>query len=149
VRVLQEMMTAGLGQRRVAVEVRALLQRWFDLLIDVLARRAGGGLQLGPFRPHEAATLVGLQFMGRGGPCCCWGAVSERVPCEGTRCVVVGDLIWHVETGGKVMRAIEPVQPGVSSSATAPRIGFECLRGSREDHPCCCCRPYAIVHSRI
>jgi AcrR family transcriptional regulator len=64
VRVLQEMAAAGWTNDGVAVEVRRLLQRWFDLLTEVLDEAEQQGLRLGPFRPREVATLVGLQFMG-------------------------------------------------------------------------------------
>jgi AcrR family transcriptional regulator len=99
VRVLQEMMTAGWANDAIAVEVRALLQRWFDLLIDVLAAAEQAGVQLGPFRPHEAATLVGLQFMG-GESLLLLGMESERVPVRDAL-RRVGELIRSAETGGR------------------------------------------------
>jgi AcrR family transcriptional regulator len=99
VRVLQEMMTAGWANDAIAVEVRALLQRWFDLLTGVLTAAEHAGVHLGPFRPREAATLVGLQFMG-GESLLLLGMESERVPVRDAL-RRVGELIRHAETGGR------------------------------------------------
>ena len=64
VRVLQEMIAAGWTNDAIAVEVRRLLQGWFELLTTVLGEAQGQGLRLGPFEPREVATLLGLQAMG-------------------------------------------------------------------------------------
>jgi len=97
VRVLQEMIAAGWSNEGIAVEVRALLRRWFDLLTDVLTAAEQAGLRLGPFRPREVATLVGLQFMG-GESLLLLGMESERVPVRDAL-RRVGDLIRQAETG--------------------------------------------------
>lgn len=97
-RVLQEMAAAGWSNDAIAVEVRRLLQQWFDLLTDVLTAAEQAGLRLGPFRPVEAATLIGLQFLG-GESLLLLGLESGRVPVrEALR--RVGDLIRQAETGG-------------------------------------------------
>lgn len=99
VRVLQEMIAAGWTHDAIAVQVRALLQRWFDLLTEVVASAERGGLHLGPLRPREVATLIGLQAMG-GESLLLLGMESERVP---VRAALrrVGELIRDVETGGR------------------------------------------------
>jgi AcrR family transcriptional regulator len=64
VRVLHEMAAAGWSDGEIAIAVRDDLRGWFDLLMIVAeqaATRLGG---LGPFMPREAATLVGLPFLG-------------------------------------------------------------------------------------
>jgi AcrR family transcriptional regulator len=64
VRVLHEMVAAGWSDAEIAAAVRDDLKGWFDLLTTVTdraAQRLGG---LGPFTPREAATLVGLAFLG-------------------------------------------------------------------------------------
>lgn len=98
VRVLQEMTAAGWTNPEIAAEVRALLQRWFDLLTEVLTEAQEQGLQLGPFLPREAATLIGLQSMG-GEALLLLGLEGERVP---VRAALrrVGELIRQAEAGG-------------------------------------------------
>lgn len=64
VRVLQEMVAAGWSNAEVGDAVRGLLSGWFELLSDVAReaeRRVG---PLGAFTADEAATLVGLAFLG-------------------------------------------------------------------------------------
>lgn len=99
VRVLQEMMTAGWANHAIAAEVRPLVQRWFDLLTEVLTAAEQAGVALGPFRPHEAATLIGLQFMG-GESLLLLGMESDQVPVRDAL-RRVGQLLRDAETGGR------------------------------------------------
>jgi AcrR family transcriptional regulator len=64
VRVLQEMIAAGWSNPEIAIAVKDLLRKWFDLLA-VVAERAGkriGGL--GPFTAGEAGVVAGAPFLG-------------------------------------------------------------------------------------
>lgn len=64
VRVLQEMIAAGWSNPELGAAVRGLLTGWFEVLTDVAheAERRFG--PLGPLAADEAATLVGLAFLG-------------------------------------------------------------------------------------
>lgn len=64
VRVLQEMTAAGWSDEEVAAAVRGNLAGWFALLADTTAKLAPRFGDLGPFTPHEVATLVGAAFLG-------------------------------------------------------------------------------------
>jgi hypothetical protein len=91
------MMAAGWTNDAIAAEVRALLQRWFSLLTDVLIEAEQSGLSFGLFQPREVATLIGLQFMG-GESLLLLGLESDRVP---VRAALrrVGGLIRQAEEG--------------------------------------------------
>jgi AcrR family transcriptional regulator len=64
VRVLHEMIAAGLSNTEIQVAVRELLDGWFTLLAQVArdAERRFG--TLGPFTAEEAGTLIGAAFIG-------------------------------------------------------------------------------------
>lgn len=64
VRVLQEMIAEGWGNSEVAAEVRSVLWRWYELLIEVATEAEARHGPLGPFTPAELATLVGNAFVG-------------------------------------------------------------------------------------
>ncbi|MEE9299243.1 MAG: TetR/AcrR family transcriptional regulator [Acidimicrobiia bacterium] len=64
VRLLQEMIAAGWSDDQIAAAVRAQLEGWQGLLVDVARRaseRVGG---LGPFTPEEFATVAVSVFLG-------------------------------------------------------------------------------------
>jgi len=64
VRVLQEMVAAGWSDDEVARQVLTILQGWVDLLEEVAKEAEARFGTLGPFRPADLATLVGLSFLG-------------------------------------------------------------------------------------
>lgn len=64
VRVLQEMIAAGWSDETVAGEVRALLQKWLELLEEVAREAEERFGSLGPFTARELSTLVALAFLG-------------------------------------------------------------------------------------
>jgi AcrR family transcriptional regulator len=64
VRVLQEMIAAGWSDPLIGDRVRALLQGWVDLLIEVAREAEQTFGSLGPFTPEELAALVGQAFLG-------------------------------------------------------------------------------------
>ncbi|MCU1417781.1 MAG: TetR family transcriptional regulator [Schumannella sp.] len=64
VRLLQEMIGAGWSDPEIAEQVTTLLRAWFGLLERVIEEAADELGDLGPFRPRDLATLVGLAFMG-------------------------------------------------------------------------------------
>lgn len=64
VRVLQEMVAAGWSDPAVATQVLGLLRGWFDVLQEVAQEAEDRFGSLGPLRPTELATLVGLAFLG-------------------------------------------------------------------------------------
>lgn len=64
VRVLQELTAAGWADPEIAVAVKEMLGKWFNLLADVASRAAEKVGGLGPFTPEEAAVLAGAPFLG-------------------------------------------------------------------------------------
>lgn len=64
VRVLQELIAEGWGNDEVAAEVRALLWRWYELLVEVATEAEARHGPLGPFTAAELATLIGNAFIG-------------------------------------------------------------------------------------
>lgn len=64
VRVLQEMIAAGWSNPEIGTATRQLLQGWLDLLTEVAREAERQHGPLGPFTPEEAATLMGIAFMG-------------------------------------------------------------------------------------
>jgi AcrR family transcriptional regulator len=64
VRVLQEMIAAGWSNGEIGDAVRTLLTGWFDLLAEVAREAERRFGPLGAFTADEAATLVGLAFIG-------------------------------------------------------------------------------------
>jgi AcrR family transcriptional regulator len=64
VRLLQEMIAAGWSNPEIGDAVRGLLSGWFDLLADVTREAERRFGPLGAFTADEAATLVGLAFLG-------------------------------------------------------------------------------------
>lgn len=97
VRVVQEMTAVGWSDPDIAAQVRVLVQRWFDLLADVLAAAEQQGLAIGPFTAREVATLVALLFIG-GESALLLGVESEPAPVR--RAIRrLGDLIRIAETG--------------------------------------------------
>jgi AcrR family transcriptional regulator len=97
VRVLQEMIAAGWANGEIATAVRRLMQGWFDLLTGVLTAVEEQHGALGPFSAREAATLIGLMFVG-GESMLLVGLESEQVPVR-TALRRLGVLIRQVETG--------------------------------------------------
>ena len=97
VRVLHEMIAAGWANGEIATAVRGLLQGWFDLLTDVLTAVEQEHGPLGPFSAREAATLIGLLFVG-GESMLLVGLESEQTPVR-TALRRLGALIRQVETG--------------------------------------------------
>lgn len=79
VRVVQEMTAAGWSDPEIASQVRVLLQRWVDLLADVLVAAEQQGLALGPCTAREVATLVVLLFVG-GESALLLGLESDETP---------------------------------------------------------------------
>jgi AcrR family transcriptional regulator len=61
VRVLQEMIAAGWSDTKVAEQVLGLLQTWQTVLEEVTT---GARTRLGPLTAEDAATLVGISFLG-------------------------------------------------------------------------------------
>lgn len=98
VRVLHEMTAAGWSNDGIAAAVRRLLQGWFDLLAGVFVEAEKRGVPFGAMSPREAATMVGLQFLG-GESLLLLGVSETDVP---VRAVLrrVGELIRLAETGG-------------------------------------------------
>ena len=99
VRVVQEMTAAGWTDPEIAAQVRVLVQRWVDLLADVVADAEQQGLPLGPFSAREVATLVALVFIG-GESVLLLGMESEAAPVRGAL-RRIGDLIKIAETEGE------------------------------------------------
>jgi len=64
VRVLQELTAAGWSDPEIAIAVKEMLGKWFNLLADVASRAAEKVGGLGPFTPEEAALLAGAPFLG-------------------------------------------------------------------------------------
>jgi AcrR family transcriptional regulator len=64
VRVLQQMIAEGWANTEVAAEVRTLLRRWHDLLVEVAREAEVRHGPLGPFTAEEVATLIGNAFLG-------------------------------------------------------------------------------------
>ena len=98
VRVVQEMTAASWSDPEIAVQVRVLLQRWIDLLADVLVAAEQRGLALGPCTAREVATLVVLLFLG-GESALLLGLESGASPVR-RALRRIGDVIRIAETGG-------------------------------------------------
>lgn len=98
VRVVQEMTAVGWSDPEIAAQVRVLVQRWVDLLADVLAAAEQQGLALGPCTAREVATLVALVFIG-GESALLLGLESDAAPVR-RALRRIGDLIKIAETGG-------------------------------------------------
>jgi AcrR family transcriptional regulator len=98
VRVLQEMTAAGWTDDEIAVEVRAVLQRWVDLLTHVVGDAEDRGMQLGPFTAEHVATLLALMFLG-GESLLLLGIDDGKAPVRESL-QRVGELIRQVETRG-------------------------------------------------
>lgn len=64
VRILQDMLAAGWSDPQVAEQATLLLRGWFDLLTTVVREAEDELGSLGPFGPEQAATLVGMAFLG-------------------------------------------------------------------------------------
>jgi len=98
VRVVQEMSAAGWSNPEIAAQVRMLLQRWVDLLTDVVAAAEQQKLAFGPCTAREVATLIVLVFLG-GESALLLGLESDAAP---VRCALrrIGDLIKIAETRG-------------------------------------------------
>ncbi len=64
VRVLQELTAAGWSDPEIAIAVKEMLGKWFNLLAEVARRAAEKVGGLGPFTPEEAAVLAGAPFLG-------------------------------------------------------------------------------------
>lgn len=64
VRVLQQMIAEGWANTEVAAEVRTILRRWHDLLVQVAREAEVRHGPLGPFTAEEVATLIGNAFLG-------------------------------------------------------------------------------------
>jgi AcrR family transcriptional regulator len=64
VRVLQEMIAASWSNAEVGQAVRALLDGWFTLLVDVAREAERRHGPLGPFTADEIAMLIGTVFIG-------------------------------------------------------------------------------------
>ena len=98
VRLLQEMTAAGWSNAEIAGAVRVMLQGWISLLTDVIRDAEAQGLSLGPFTAAQAATLLGLLFVG-GESMLLLGLESERVPVR-TALRRIGELVRQMEAGG-------------------------------------------------
>lgn len=64
VRLLHEMTAAGWSDSDIALKVRQILKRWFDLLADAASEAADRIGGLGPFTPLEVAVLAATPFLG-------------------------------------------------------------------------------------
>jgi AcrR family transcriptional regulator len=64
VRVLQEMIAAGWSDRAVGEQVLALLNAWFETLLEVTREAEERFGPLGPFSAADVAGLIGLAFVG-------------------------------------------------------------------------------------
>ena len=110
VRVLQEMMAAGWSDGAVARQVLALLQSWFDLLMEVAREaetRVGASSASGSFTPADAAGLIGLSFLG------------------GEAVILLGDEGWGLQVRawlrsvGALIRHLEEPDQGTTTSGEA------------------------------
>ena len=98
VRVVQEMTAVGWSDAEIAAQVRVLVQRWVDLLVEVVAAAEQQGMLLGPFTAREVGTLVVLVFLG-GESALLLGMESDAAPVR-QALRRIGDLIRQAETGG-------------------------------------------------
>ncbi len=98
VRVLQEMTAAGWADDEIAAQVRAVLQRWIDLLTEVLGQAEDRGMQLSPFTAEHVATLLALMFLG-GESLLLLGIDDGKAPVRESL-QRVGELIREMETRG-------------------------------------------------
>ncbi len=98
VRVVQEMIAVGWSDPEIAEQVQVLVQRWVDLLVEVVTAAEQQGLRLGPFTAREVGTLVALVFVG-GESALLLGMESDAAPVR-QALRRIGDLIRQAETGG-------------------------------------------------
>ena len=97
VRILQELIAAGWSDPELAASVREQLGEWFELLASVIQRSSGAIGGLGPFTPAEAATLMGLAFIGAESAILL-GMAEAQLPAR-SALAKLGELIRGIETG--------------------------------------------------
>lgn len=102
VRILQELIAAGWSDPELAASVREQLSGWFSLLTAVVQRTSDQIGGLGSFSPAEAATLMGLSFVGAESAILL-GMTEDQLP---TRSALrkLGDVLREIEAA----RAAEP-----------------------------------------
>lgn len=101
VRILQEMLAAGWSDPQVAEQATLLLRGWFDLLKTVVREAEDELGSLEPFGAEQAATLVGMAFLGGESLLLLGGHWSDPVR---SALRAVGDLIRSAEVAAEAAR---------------------------------------------
>jgi AcrR family transcriptional regulator len=108
VRLLQEMIAAGWSDEQIASAVKAQLESWQRLLVDV-ARRAAERIEgTGWFTPEEFASLAMSAFLGAE-QVILLGFEEEEMPAR-SALRKIGELLRRLEEGAHEELSLSPMQ---------------------------------------
>ncbi len=108
VRLLQEMIAAGWSDEQIASAVKAQLEGWQRLLVDVARRAAERTEGTGWFTPEEFASLAMSAFLGAE-QVILLGFEEEEMPAR-SALRKIGELLRRLEEGAHEELSLSPMQ---------------------------------------